>query len=43
MLLVLAVVAGWPLLRTIYFSFTDASLTDLDDGQCIGFDNYLSC
>ena len=26
MLLVLAAVAGWPLLRTVYFSFTDASL-----------------
>jgi trehalose/maltose transport system permease protein len=29
MMIVLALVAGWPLLRTIYFSFTNANLTDL--------------
>ena len=29
MLFVLAVVAGWPFLRTVYYSFTDASLADL--------------
>lgn len=42
MLIVLAMVAGWPLLRSIYFSFTDASLTKLQSAQWIGFDNYLS-
>ena len=42
MLVVLAAVAGWPLLRTIYFSFTDASLDDLEGGQWVGFDNYLT-
>ncbi|MCW0000310.1 sugar ABC transporter permease [Pararhizobium sp. YC-54] len=41
-LFVLAVVAGWPLLRTIYFSFTDASLTDLSGANFVGFKNYLS-
>jgi trehalose/maltose transport system permease protein len=41
-LFILAVVAGWPLFRTIYFSFTNASLTDLGNAQFIGFDNYLS-
>jgi trehalose/maltose transport system permease protein len=41
MLLVLAGVAGWPLLRTIYFSFTNASLDDLAGAQWIGFQNYL--
>jgi trehalose/maltose transport system permease protein len=30
------------LLRTIYFSFTDTSLSDLSGGEFIGFDNYLS-
>ena len=30
MLVVLVLVAGWPLLRTIWFTFTDANLTDLD-------------
>ncbi|MFK0690481.1 carbohydrate ABC transporter permease [Mesorhizobium sp. IMUNJ 23033] len=42
MLVVLAAVAGWPLLRTIYFSFTDTSLTDLEAGRWIGFANYFS-
>ncbi|MGV8854371.1 MAG: carbohydrate ABC transporter permease [Devosia sp.] len=41
MLIALCVVAGWPLLRSIYFSFTDASLTDLYGAKWIGFDNYL--
>lgn len=42
MLLALFCVAAWPLLRTIYFSFTDTSLTSLYGGKWIGFDNYLS-
>jgi trehalose/maltose transport system permease protein len=41
-LFILAVVAGWPLFRTIYFSFTNASLTSLGDAQFVGFKNYLS-
>jgi trehalose/maltose transport system permease protein len=41
MLIVLAVVAGWPLARTIWFSFTDATLSQLDDYRFIGFENYL--
>ncbi|RVC15345.1 sugar ABC transporter permease, partial [Mesorhizobium sp. M7A.F.Ca.AU.001.01.1.1] len=32
--------AGWPLARTVYFSFTDASLADLDARQWVGFANY---
>ena len=42
MLIVLAAVAGWPLMRTIYFSFTDASLADLEANRWIGFANYFS-
>ncbi|PDQ20624.1 sugar ABC transporter permease [Mesorhizobium sanjuanii] len=42
MLVVLAAVAGWPLLRTIYFSFTDASLADLEARRWVGFANYFS-
>jgi trehalose/maltose transport system permease protein len=42
MLIVLAAVAGWPLLRTIYFGFTDASLTDMEARQWVGFENYLT-
>jgi trehalose/maltose transport system permease protein len=41
-LLVLAGVAGWPLIRTIYFSLTDASLTNLSGAQFVGLKNYLS-
>ncbi|OWV72677.1 sugar ABC transporter permease [Rhizobium sp. R339] len=41
-LLILAIVAGWPLFRTIYFSFTNASLNDLGNARFVGFDNYLS-
>lgn len=40
--LVLALVAGWPLIRTIYFSFTNASLTNLSDAKFVGFANYFS-
>lgn len=41
-LLVLAMVAGWPLVRTIYFSFTNATLNNLDGAEFIGFSNYLT-
>jgi trehalose/maltose transport system permease protein len=40
MLLVLALVAGWPLLRTIWFSFTDANLSNLEGAEFIGVTNY---
>jgi trehalose/maltose transport system permease protein len=42
MMIVLALVAGWPLLRTIYFSFTNANLTDLSQRRFVGFENYLA-
>jgi len=42
MILVLAAVAGWPLLRTIYFGFTNTSLSDFENQQWVGFDNYFS-
>ncbi|MFW5833328.1 MAG: carbohydrate ABC transporter permease [Pseudomonadota bacterium] len=41
MILVLALVAGWPLFRTIAFSFTDANLSALDSSQFIGIENYV--
>ncbi|MDN3524076.1 sugar ABC transporter permease [Halomonas sabkhae] len=41
MLVTLVLVAGWPLLRTFYFSFTDASLSDTGRAALIGFENYL--
>jgi trehalose/maltose transport system permease protein len=40
MLVTLALVAGWPLLRTIWFGFTDARLGE--SGNFVGFDNYLA-
>jgi trehalose/maltose transport system permease protein len=40
MLIVLALVAGWPLLRTIWFGFTDATLADLEAAEFLGFVNY---
>jgi len=40
-LLLLAGVAGWPLLRTIIFSFTDAHLSNLKAAQFVGLENYL--
>ncbi|HEV8391506.1 MAG TPA: sugar ABC transporter permease [Dongiaceae bacterium] len=42
MLVAVALVAAWPLARTIAFSFTDAYLDDLDNWQVIGLANYLA-
>ncbi|HZY48305.1 MAG TPA: sugar ABC transporter permease [Devosia sp.] len=41
MLTALAIVAAWPLLRTIWFSLTNASLTNLTDAKFVWFNNYL--
>jgi len=40
MLLVLAFVAGWPLLRTIWLGFTDARLIELDRHAFVGLVNF---
>ena len=40
MLIVLALVAGWPLVRTMWFGFTDANLSDLEAAEFVGFVNY---
>jgi len=40
-LVALLLVAGWPLLRTILLSFTDARLSTLETYETVGFDNYL--
>jgi trehalose/maltose transport system permease protein len=42
MLVILAMVAGWPLLRTIFFSFTDASLGNLESYKLVGPANFAS-
>jgi len=41
MLVVLALVAAWPLARTIWFGFTDASLSAIGEWNFVGLDNYL--
>jgi trehalose/maltose transport system permease protein len=40
MLVVLALVAAWPLARTIWFGFTDANLSDLGAAEFVGFANF---
>lgn len=40
MLLVLILVAFWPLARTIFYSFTDAFLDDIENYSMVGFANY---
>ena len=39
---VLILCAGWPLLRTIFFSFTDATLDNLQDFSFVGVDNFIT-
>ncbi|PYE54746.1 carbohydrate ABC transporter permease [Deinococcus yavapaiensis] len=41
-LLAIAFVAGYPLFRTIYLSFTDANLGSTDAPRLVGFSNYAS-
>lgn len=42
MLVILAAVAGWPLLRTFIFGFTDANLSDLGGYGFVGFENFYA-
>ena len=42
MLAVLALVAAWPLARTIWFGFTDARLSNLGDYAFVWFENYYA-
>lgn len=42
MLAALLIVAAWPLLRTIYFSMTSTTLSNLYGGEWVWFKNYLS-
>ena len=41
MLVVLAAVAAWPLARTIWFGFTDASLDRMGEAHWVGLRNFL--
>lgn len=40
MLLALAAVAGWPLARTVWLGFTDASLSGMEGHRLVGLDNF---
>lgn len=40
-LVALTAVAGWPLVRTVWFSLTDAQLSDLSHWHFVGLANYL--
>lgn len=42
MLAALAIVALWPLSRTIWFSLTDATLSDLSAAAYVGLDNFVA-
>jgi trehalose/maltose transport system permease protein len=42
MLVVLALVAAWPLVRTLFFGFTNATLIDMDHYEFIGLANFLA-
>jgi trehalose/maltose transport system permease protein len=42
MLVVLLLVAGYPLVQTIWLGFTDANLADLSQSKFIGIDNYYT-
>ncbi len=41
MVVVMILVAGWPLARTLWFSVTDADLKDLAAAKFVGLDNYF--
>ncbi|WP_117232922.1 carbohydrate ABC transporter permease [Vibrio maerlii] len=41
-LILLFGVAGWPLIRTFFYSFTDAALDAPDDYSFVGFENYFT-
>lgn len=41
MIVVVLFVAGWPLARTIYFSFTNAVLSDIESHSFVWLENYL--
>ncbi|MDP4301034.1 carbohydrate ABC transporter permease [Leptothrix discophora] len=42
MLILMVLVAGWPLARSIWFSFTDTNINNISEFSYVGFDNYFS-
>lgn len=41
MIVLMLIVAVWPLTRSIWFSFTDTNINDISAGQCVGLENYF--
>ena len=41
MVLLMLVVAVWPLARSIWFSFTDININDISAYQFVGLENYI--
>ena len=42
MLILMVLVAGWPLARSIWFGFTDTNINNMAEYSYVGFDNYFS-
>lgn len=42
MMVLMAVVAGWPLARSIWFGFTDTNINNISEYTFVGLDNYVS-
>ena len=42
MVILMAVVAGWPLARSIWFSFTDTNINNIAEYSFVGLENYFS-
>jgi trehalose/maltose transport system permease protein len=40
MIFLMALVAGWPLLRSIWFGFTETNINDITASNFVGLDNY---
>lgn len=41
MIVLMLIVAVWPLARSIWFSFTDTNINDIAAGQWVGWENYV--
>jgi trehalose/maltose transport system permease protein len=41
MLVLMALVAGWPLARSIWFSLTETNINDISSSRFVGLDNYF--
>ncbi len=41
MVLLMLIVAVWPLARSIWFSFTDMNINDISAAEFVGLENYI--